>query len=413
MHVLIVNEYALPAGAAGITRHGDLGLELVKRGHRVTVIASRLNYLTKGGGEADPAVEIVDGVTFRWLRTGSYAGNDASRVRSMIIFALRSALAGIRMRHAPDVVIGSSPQLLAGLSALAIALRFRVPFVFEVRDPWPSALVDLGALRRDGLANRSLELLERLLYRRAATIIAVMEHVDRRVREVGEDPGKCVFIPNASRVPPELRELPARLASELQIATDAGRTVFLYAGAHGVSNGLHEVIDALDLLRVSMPGTYDRLALFFVGDGPEKEALQKRASGHQHVHFHASIPKPVMLAAMDRADFVLVHFARAEFKRYGMSANKLFDAMAVGTPVLLASPLRDTPTDTAGCGIRYDPGSIGSLADALVEATQMPLELRQLMGRRGREEAARSYDLKVTARELEVQLDRLLPNGPS
>ena len=84
MHVLIVNEYALPAGAAGITRHGDLGLELVKRGHRVTVIASRLNYLTKGGGEADPAVEIVDGVTFRWLRTGSYAGNDASRVRSMI-----------------------------------------------------------------------------------------------------------------------------------------------------------------------------------------------------------------------------------------------------------------------------------------------------------------------------------------
>ena len=44
MRILILNQYALPAGEAGITRHGDIGAELVRRGHDVTVIASDFDY---------------------------------------------------------------------------------------------------------------------------------------------------------------------------------------------------------------------------------------------------------------------------------------------------------------------------------------------------------------------------------
>ena len=47
MRVLILNQYALPAGEAGITRHGEIGAELVRRGHDVTVIASDFDYLTR------------------------------------------------------------------------------------------------------------------------------------------------------------------------------------------------------------------------------------------------------------------------------------------------------------------------------------------------------------------------------
>ena len=405
MHVLIVNQYALPAGSAGITRHGDLGRELVERGHRVTVIASQFNYLTRSTERASDR-EVLDGVTFRWLETGAYSGNDAGRTRSMLAFMVRSALEGARMRPRPDVVIGSSPQLLAGLSALAIARWFSVPFLFEVRDPWPSALVDLGALRPESLANRGLERIERLLYRSADRIIAVMEHIDRRVDEVGEDPAKCVFIPNASRVPPALGEVPEALATDFRLEAEGGRTIVLYAGAHGVSNGLRDVLAALDQLHDQDPEAYEALALFFVGDGPEKAGLQRAAEqrGHRHVQFHGSVPKPAMVATMAAADFLLVHFAGADFKRYGMSANKLFDAMAVGTPVLLATPLTDTPVDTVKCGIRYEPGSAKSLAAALAAAVRTSRGQRQAMGERGQTEARRRYDLRVTGAQLEELL---------
>jgi glycosyltransferase involved in cell wall biosynthesis len=315
----------------------------------------------------------------------------------------QAAAAGIAMRDKPDVVVGSSPQLLAGLSALAVARRFRVPFIFEVRDPWPSALVDLGAISKEGVANRVLEMVERRLYRHARRIIAVMPHVDRRVAEVGEDPRKCVHIPNASTFPPVAGEMPANLEAQLRGEAESGHTIVLYAGAHGVSNGLREVLGALDLLRETDQESYDRIALFFIGDGPEKASLQEDAEIRKHarVHFHEAVPKASMVAALQRADFVLVHFAKADFKRYGMSANKLFDAMAVGRPVLLATPLHDTPVDQVGCGIRYEPGSTDALADALRKAVHMAPHEQNVMGQRGREEAAARYDLKVTGAQLE------------
>jgi glycosyltransferase involved in cell wall biosynthesis len=250
----------------------------------------------------------------------------------MIQFMFQAGAAGIFLRDKPDVVIGSSPQLMAGLSALAIASRFRVPFLFEVRDPWPSALVDLGAISKEGMTNRLLEMVERRLYRHAKRIIAVMPHVDRRVAEVGEDPRKCVHIPNASTFPPVAGEMPSNLEEQLRVEAGTGRTIVLYAGAHGVSNGLREVLDALDLLRETDPESYDRIALFFIGDGPEKASLQHDAGFRKHscVHFYDAVPKPSMVAALQRADFVLVHFAKADFKRYGMSANKLFERVAAG-----------------------------------------------------------------------------------
>jgi glycosyltransferase involved in cell wall biosynthesis len=402
MHVLIVNQYALPQGSAGITRHGDLGARLVESGHRVTVIASRYNYLTRDR----PAKRSAhDGVQFRWLATGEYAANDRRRVRSMVDFMFRAMRAGIRMPRPPDVVIGSSPQLLAGLSALAIARRWRVPFIFEVRDPWPSALVDLGALKEGGLAHRSLERIERLLYARADRIITVMAHADRRVSEAGEDASKCVYIPNAVSMP-AAGQVPAALQQSIGAARRAGRILVLYAGAHGPSNGLTDIMEGLAVLRSRDPDTYSRISLLFIGDGSEKASLVARAAreGHENVHFHDAIDKPDLMAALGLADFALVHFARAEFKGYGMSANKLFDAMAVGVPVLLASPLADTPVDSVRCGIRYEPGSAPGLAYALQAAARTTPEERREMGQRGRTEAAERYDIRVTGRQLEKLL---------
>ena len=219
----------------------------------MTVIASRFNYLTRASSDGRTVEDYAD-VRFRWLDTGTYRGNDRERTRSMLEFTARAASVGIRPARRPDVVIGSSPHLLAGLSGIAIARRFRVLFLFEVRDLWPSILVDLGAVRRGSVRHRLLEQLERLTYRLAERIITVPPHADRRIAEVGSDPAKCVHIPNATGLDLTAdAPLPASLAEVFEHC--AGRDVLLYAGAQGVSNGLTTVLDALDLLRREQPAT--------------------------------------------------------------------------------------------------------------------------------------------------------------
>lgn len=403
MHLVIINQYGLPAGASGITRHGDLGAALVRQGHDVTVIASRFNYLTRADhDDLRAASSVHDGVRFMWLDTGSYRANDGHRIRSMVAFSLRATWTAVRLRQRPDVVMGSSPHLLAGLVGALVARRFRVPFLLEVRDLWPTALVDLGAVRVGGLVHRALESVERVCYRAAERIVIVPPHADRRVREMGTDPGRCIHIPNAWARTMDGPAEPLPAALEAIMARNAGREIVMYTGAQGVSNGLGLVLEAMDLLRDENPATYARLAVVLIGDGGQHDSLVAAAAtrGHAHLAFHPPIAKSAIPSALARASVLLVSFADAAVYGYGLSPNKLFDYLAAGRPVLLASRLDDTPVAEADAGRTYDPGSARSLAVALADLVARSPEERAAMGRRGQALVRDRYSIDVTGRQL-------------
>ena len=46
MHILLIHQAFVPLDEAGGTRHHELALHLSRKGHRVTVIASPVSYLT-------------------------------------------------------------------------------------------------------------------------------------------------------------------------------------------------------------------------------------------------------------------------------------------------------------------------------------------------------------------------------
>jgi glycosyltransferase involved in cell wall biosynthesis len=410
MRLLIVNQYGLPTGRPGITRHGDLGAELVKLGHDVTVLASRFNYLTRTS-EGEARSERHSGVTFRWLDTGTYAANDSRRVRSMLDFTLRATWHGMRMPR-PDVVLASSPHLLTGLAGIAIARRHRVPLLFEVRDLWPSVLVDLGAVREGSLTHRALVGVERLCYSQAARIITVPPHADRRVAEVGGNPDRCIHLPNATTMNQvEAAALPGSLIDVFERIGE--RDVLLYAGAQGVANGLDVLLEAVDHIRASDRPTFDRLAVLLVGGGGEHDRLVEMAEarGLTNVHFHPPIDKAAIPSALKRADFCLVSVADSTVYQYGMSPNKLFDYLWAARPVLLSSRLTDTPVSEADAGRCFTPGSVDSLATelrALVATTQGE---RRAMGERGRRLVEERYTIAASGARLDALLHDVVPRA--
>ena len=414
MRILILNQYALPPGEAGITRHGDIGAELVRRGHEVTVIASDFDYFsrqrTRRGGETSSTTH--DGVRFLWLRTGAYVGNDRRRMSSMVRYAMSATWTGIRQRPGPDVVIGSSPQPLAPLAADGVARFRRVPWVFEARDIWPSALVDLKAIKRGGRTHRVLEWLERYSYQRAKAVVSVPPHGSLRLEELGLDATKVTHIPNgATTLLSEPGPLPVTL--DRLIPDDEDRFVLVYAGAIGVPHGFETVVEAVRCLKDTRGDIYERLTVLIVGDGVAAASTRRAAEerGLDHLHVHPAIGKPAVRSLLLRADACLMQAAASDHFRYGFSPNKLFDYFAAAKPVLIASA-HPTLVDEARAGIRFAPGDPAALAQAIVEMIDTPEAERQAMGERGRELMETGYSITAITDRYEALLEGVVAGQP-
>jgi glycosyltransferase involved in cell wall biosynthesis len=410
MRVLILNQYALPAGEAGITRHGDIGAELVRRGHAVTVIASDFDYFTRQRTRrgAETLATSHDGVRFVWLRTGAYVGNDRRRMSSMVRYAMSATRAGLSQKPVPDVIIGSSPQPLAPLAADGVARLRRVPWIFEARDIWPSALVDLGAIARNGRTHRLLERLERYLYRRANAIVTVPPLGSLRLQELGLDANKCIHIPNgATTLMSEPGPMPETLDRLMQ--EDHGRFVLVYAGAIGVPHGFDTVVEGVKRLKETHGDVYERLTVLIVGDGVAAASTRQAAEEHglDHLYIHPAIGKAAVRSLLLRADACLMQAAASDHFKYGFSPNKLFDYFAAAKPVLISST-HPTLVDEAKAGIRFAPGDPEALAQAIVEMVNAPEAEREAMGERGRKLVEKAYSIKAITDRYEALLENVV-----
>lgn len=408
--VVILNQYALPAGSAGITRHGDIGSELVRRGHRVTVIASHFNYLTRRSFVDGAMPSRHAGVQFIWLRTGAYSGNDTRRVRSMAWFSAAATWTAIRLRPRPDVIIGSSPHLLAGLSASLAARLLRRPWILEIRDFWPSALVDLGAIAPGGRLHTGLERIERYLYANANAVVTVPPHGHLRLEEVGIDAAKSIHIPNSVAWDGDSGQAP-QPPSTLQeiVARPQGRFILIYVGSLGVTHDFDTFLKGVAAIKVKADDVYQRLAIVLVGDGVERERIERktRDMGLTSVLFHSSVEKRLVPWILSRADAGLMQAGPAAYFKYGLSPNKLFDYFAAGKPVLISSEM-PTIVDEANAGIRYRPGDPDAVADAVIRMVRTPPHELAEMGARGRELTRTRYSVAAVTDQYENLIQALV-----
>jgi glycosyltransferase involved in cell wall biosynthesis len=386
MHILLIHQAFVSISEAGGTRHHELAIHLTQRGHRVTIIASPVSYLTgKRNDTSEKARSISEDGRLTILRTYTYSALHRSfvhRVLSFFSFMVSSFWAGLHVKDV-DLVWGTSPPIFQGATAWVLARLKRVPFLFEVRDLWPAFAIQVGVLKNPILIRMSLWL-EQLLYKKADKLIinspGFLEHVrergGRNIQVVPNGVDPAMFEPDSSGET-------YRLENGLE-----DRFIAMYAGAHGMSNDLNSLLDAAQLLK----GRLD-IALALVGDGKEKPDLQlrARAMGLENIYFHHPIPKMQMSQAIAAADACI-----AILKPIPLYAtvypNKVFDYMAAGRAVILAidGVIREV-VEQAGCGVFAQPGDPKALADAIRRLADDPEQTR-LMGLRGRKFVEENFD---------------------
>jgi glycosyltransferase involved in cell wall biosynthesis len=331
MRVLLFTQYYRPEITAAAMRTEAFVDGLVARGHEVGVVCEVPSHPQ---GVIDPAYRgrmvfrsEEDGAKVRRVWVYARPSKTAvSRIANYASYAALAAAAGFRASR-PDVVLASSPPLPVGAAAAAVARRFGVPWVLDVRDLWPDIAVVLGQLP-EGPPLELARRLERGLYRSASRITAVTEPFKEHI-EANGGKGKVTVIYNGTS--PTYIDAGQTDPDRDQFDIPADRFVLTYAGNLGIAQGLEAAVEAAGALG-------DDFQLLLLGDGPRRTALQEMAGRLPpgRVQFRDLVPPEEAARIMRASDCLLVPLAaNPELRAYVPS--KLFDACAIGRPVIVAT----------------------------------------------------------------------------
>jgi len=396
MRVWILNHYAeSPEGQA--TRSYDLGRELVKRGHEITIFASSYSYYRHVELKLAPGQwcksEVFDGVGFTWLRTFPYRANDWRRVLNMLTYAFNAWRAARSRDDKPDVIIGVSVHPLAALTAYLLSRMKSSRFLFEVTDLWPLTLIEFGRLSVRSPVTWLLRALESFLYRRAAKIILLWHDADAYVLTRGGHKDRIVWIPHGVDL--------SRYESLWNYTGGRGaRFTVMYVGGLVQSNAIDVILDAARLIQEER---IKDVRFVLVGGGQEKDRLISRTRdlGLRNVEFRGVVSKQELARVMEEADAFVSTLRRLSLYRYGISLNKICDYLASGRPILFSGEVSYDAVRDSGAGFSVPPEDPRALAEAVKRMRGIPPSERAQMGRNGIEYVRQHHDIRILAAQLE------------
>ena len=345
MRVLLVSQYYAPEVGATQNRMEAFVNGLLADGHQVTVICEQPNHprgiFYEGYGRVPIRRERRDGLAIN--RLWVYASPHKTTARRLLFYGTFAAgafaLAAALPAH--DVVFVTSPPLPGALAvALATRLRRR-PLVVDVRDLWPAAAEALGELSNRHVL-RAFEHAERWLYRTADAVTATTQPFCRHIDAVAGDQ-VAVHVPNGA--------LDSLVALPERPPPPDGPFRIGYFGNFGIAQGLGIVLDAARLL------SGEPIAFRLVGGGPLENELRTRVAdlALANVELRAPVPPDQVGESLLDCHALLIPLRRHPLLGDFMP-SKLYDAMAVGRPAIVAATGEVAAfVDEHGCGVVIPP----------------------------------------------------------
>ncbi len=292
-------------------------------------------------------------------------------------------------------------DLPLALTALAVGRRLDIPVVYDMAEVYPEFLRDRVEFGRASLLDRIVKnpraaaLVERAVLHRADTVIVVSEESRERCVRLGVDPDRLVHVGNT---PDDIDAIDA-------VRRDPGRDApafdefrLLFVGILMWDRGVADAVRALSLIREVFPKT----RLVVAGDGDERldiERLIAERGLQSSVELlgwreHASLTE-----LYANADIGLLPFRPGRHVKITL-ANKLFDYMAAGVPIVASdlAPMRRILEETRA-GVFFTPGDPASLAAAVILLLSDHAARRRLADN-GRRAAVEKYNWREDEKRL-------------
>lgn len=397
MRVLVFYQYFTTPKGAWSTRVYEFARRWVRAGHQVTVVTSVYDKSDLQPRGIVDRVD-VDGIDVRVINVK--LSNKHGVVARLLSFAWYAAAACWYALVLPaDVVVASSGPITVGLPGLAARWVRSRPLVFEVRDLWPEGAIQLGILRSRALI-LAARWFERRCYRAASVIVAASQGQARWIADRHPVDGKVVVIPNASDT---------GLAESVGAKNDLpewarGKKLATYAGTLGLIDDCSQLVRAAAL--IDAQGRSD-VMIVVIGDGKERQQVEALASerGVRSIRFLGlqSREEVFRWLAVSRCSLFVVKdtpfLATA-------SPNKLFDAFAVGIPVVQTTDgwIGDL-VERERCGLNVPQGDDRAFAAAILALADDD-ELHARLGAAAARLGRTRFNRDVLAAEMLAALER-------
>ncbi len=275
----------------------------------------------------------------------------------------------------PDVLY--ERYALFGWAGVEMARRLAAPLILEVNAPLSREQAEWGAPALPGAAER----METEILRRADAVVVVSQWLADWVGSKGVPGGRIHVLPNGVA---ERLFRPDHSGSRVRhrYGLDAKRVVG-YVGSFQPWHDVETLFKAFERLYRQDAD----LRLLLVGHGPRVEALQdlgRRLGVGPAVVFAGSVPHEAVPDFIDAMDVAVAPYGR--HGGFYFSPLKLFEYMAVGTPVVAAGLGQIEETIRHGeTGLLYSAGDLESLCHALntiLESPGLGLQLGQAARRK-------------------------------
>ncbi len=290
-----------------------------------------------------------------------------------------------------------------------LARRCGVPLLIDMAEPYPEALrsnwqfndrrspLDL-ILRNPSLADA----VERWVIRQGPRVLVVAEEAGRRLERLGLAPDAWTLVHNS----PELERFPSISPEQARVpAALAGRVLLLFSGILVGDRGVEVAIAGLKEILKERPQS---VGLVVIGEGPARaryEACARELGLQNAVAFTGWVPHDELPFYWAGAAIGILPFHTCTHIHTTL-ANKLFDYMAVGLPIVAsdARPMLRVLSQT-GAGVTFPSGDASAFARAVLDLLTSPEKMRA-MAACGRAAACDSYNWARDAERLVAALEK-------
>lgn len=406
MKILFLTQYCPPEVGAPQNRIFEFAKQLKSFGHEVTILTALPNY-PKGeifdeykGKKV--VLEEIDGIKI--VRTSIYATKSkdfVKRLRNYLSFTFSSVLSGSKHIDKQDVIITESPPLFLGWSGYILAKRKKAKFVFNVSDLWPESAVKLGVLNNKLFIKMSTWL-EEFCYKKSHAVTGQTQGIVDNIVNRGFDKNKVHLITNG--VDTEFFKKENRDENFRKELGIENKFSIVYAGIHGIAQGLEVVIDAAEKLK-----DFNDIQFIFVGDGPEKGMLIERTKEKKlnNVKFLPVQLKPEMPRIIASMDATIIPLKKLDLFK-GALPSKMFEALSSELPIVLSvAGEAEKLINNAKAGIVVEPENSDQIAEAILKLYKNK-ELAKQLGENGRKYVIENYSRESITRKLEKILYNII-----
>lgn len=321
MRITLITQYYKPEMGAPQNRLYEMCRGLKDNGADISIITGMPNYPTgkifKEYKGKFSCVETLDGIEVKryWLYA-SNARKAIPRIWNMISFSVMVffSMRYLRKRH-NDFIIVESPPLTLGESGLILAKLTGSRLVMNVSDLWPLSARELGAISGDGFIYKTLEKLERHLYKKSAFCMGQSQEI---VDYIADHGAKDVYLFRNGVDP--------RRFEGIDVKPEEGKVKLVYAGLLGFAQGIADICKSINFAELGME-------FHIYGAGGEQAEIEAFIAENPNngIYYHGVVSRDELPSKLKEANMTLIPLVKNIF---GAVPSKIYESMAAGLPIM-------------------------------------------------------------------------------